>query len=44
MLERWGVAALFTMVAAGMTLAALSFSAIALRFRELDLTPEPVPS
>ncbi len=43
-LERWGVAALFTMVAAGMTLAALSFSAIALRFRELDLTPEPVPS
>jgi predicted MFS family arabinose efflux permease len=43
-LERWGVASLFTLVAVGMTLAALSFSAIALRFRELDLAPEPVPS
>jgi predicted MFS family arabinose efflux permease len=43
-LERWGVASLFTMVAVGMTLAAFSFSAIALRFRELDLAPEPVPS
>jgi predicted MFS family arabinose efflux permease len=47
-LERWGVATLFTLVAIGMTLAALSFSAIALRFRELDLAPgsvaEPAPS
>jgi predicted MFS family arabinose efflux permease len=47
-LERWGVATLFTFVAIGMTLAALSFSAIALRFRELDLAPgsvaEPAPS
>jgi predicted MFS family arabinose efflux permease len=43
-LERWGVATLFTLVAIGMTFAALSFSAVALRFRELDLAPEPVPS
>ncbi len=44
-LERWGVATLFTLVAVGMTLAGLAFSAVALRFRELDLaTPEPAPS
>jgi predicted MFS family arabinose efflux permease len=43
-LERWGVAPLFTLVAIGITLAALSFAAIALRFRELDLAPEPAPS
>ena len=39
-LEHQGVAILFTLVAIGMTIAALSFAAIALRFRELDLTPE----
>jgi predicted MFS family arabinose efflux permease len=43
-LERWGVAALFAGVAIGMTLAAFTFSAIALRFRELDLAPEPAAS
>ena len=41
-LERWGVATLFALVAIGMTLAAVSFSAIALRFRELELAPQPV--
>jgi predicted MFS family arabinose efflux permease len=41
-LERQGVATLFALVAIGMTLAALSFAAIALRFRELDLAPEPI--
>jgi predicted MFS family arabinose efflux permease len=43
-LERWGVATLFTLVAIGMTFAALSFSAVALRFRELDAAPEPAIS
>jgi len=39
-LEHQGVATLFAFVAIGMTIAALSFAAIALRFRELDLAPE----
>ena len=43
-LEHWGVATLFAMAATGITLAALTFSAVALRFRELDLAPEPVPT
>jgi ENTS family enterobactin (siderophore) exporter len=42
-LEHQGVATLFALVAIGMTLAAFSFAAIALRFRELDLAPQPVP-
>jgi predicted MFS family arabinose efflux permease len=42
-LERWGVATLFALVAIGMTLAALTFSGIALRFRELELAPQPAP-
>jgi MFS family permease len=40
-LEHWGVVPLFTMVVAGMTASALAFSAIALRFRDLDLAPQP---
>ena len=43
-LERWGVVPLFTAMAVGMTCTALFFSAIVLRFRELDLAPEPAPS
>jgi predicted MFS family arabinose efflux permease len=41
-LEHWGVAPLFALVAAGMTATALMFSGIALRFRDVDITPEPV--
>jgi predicted MFS family arabinose efflux permease len=41
-LEHQGVATLFAFVAIGMTLAAVSFAAIALRFRELDLAPGSV--
>jgi MFS family permease len=43
-LEHWGVAPLFAVVVAGMTVSGLAFSAIALRFRDLDLAiapPEP---
>ena len=42
-LEHWGVAPLFAGVAAGITVAGLSFSGLALRFRELDLVPSPPP-
>ena len=41
-LEHWGVATLFALAAAGITLAALTFSAVALRFRELDLARRPM--
>ena len=40
-LEHWGVVPLFSGVAVGMTVAGLAFSTIALRFRGLDLAPEP---
>ncbi len=43
-LERWGIVPLFTAMAVGMTCTAFFFSAVALRFRELDLAPEPAPS
>jgi predicted MFS family arabinose efflux permease len=40
-LEHWGVAPLFAMVVAGVTLTALFFSAVALRHREEDTALEP---
>jgi len=43
-LGHWGVVPLFTAVVAGMTAAGLAFSAIALRFREVDVAPEPAAS
>lgn len=41
LLEHWGVVPLFTVVVVGMTVIALVFSAIALRFREIDVALEP---
>ncbi len=43
-LERWGVVPLFTALVVGMTCTALFFSAFVLRFRELDIAPEPAAS
>lgn len=44
LLEHWGVVPLFTVVVAGMTAVGLAFATIALRFREVDVAPEPAPS
>ena len=41
-LERWGVAPLFTIVVCGVTVTALFFSAIALRHRDEDAALQPV--
>jgi hypothetical protein len=41
-LEHWGVGALFTATAAGVTSMALVYSVIVLRHRDADLPPEQV--
>ncbi len=43
-LEHWGLVPLFAVVAAGMTLMALVYASIALRYRDLDTAPSGVPA